>query len=99
MKKIFIVIILCVSCNYCLFQKFIRYKKTNIDFDNSYFNLTKEQEKATELFLIAKSQFSLILDYPNIIGIDKDGKFLLLISTKVYTVNVKKINAFGKLTY
>ena len=73
MKKILIVIILCLTCNLCSSQKFIHYEKTNIDFDNSYFNLTKEQGKAIELYLIAKSQFSLIRDYPNIIGIDKDG--------------------------
>lgn len=73
MKKIFIVIVLCLTCSLCLSQNFIRYEKTNIDFDNLYFNLTKKQEKAIELYLIAKSQFSLIRDYPNIIGIDKDG--------------------------
>ena len=73
MKKIFTLIILCLTCNLCLSQKFIRYEKTNIDFDNSYFNLTKEQEKTIELYLIAKEQFSLIRGYPNIIGIDKEG--------------------------
>lgn len=73
MKKILIVIILCFTCSLCLSQKFIHYEKKNIDFDNSYFNLTKEQEKTIELYLIAKSQFSIIRGYPNIIGIDKDG--------------------------
>jgi len=73
MKKIVILIILCLSYTVCLSQKFIRYTKTNIDFDNSYFNLTKRQENAIELYLIAKSQFSLIRNYPNIIGIDKNG--------------------------
>jgi len=73
MKEVFTLIIFCFTCNLCLSQKFIRYEKTNIDFDNSYFNLTKEQEKTIELYLIAKSQFSLIRDYPPIIGIDKEG--------------------------
>jgi len=51
----------------------MNYETTKIDLGKTYFNMTKEQRMAVELYLIAKSQLGQISDYPNIIGIDKEG--------------------------
>ncbi|MNG79394.1 hypothetical protein D3C73_840620 [compost metagenome] len=57
----------------CSQQKYTMYNNTTINIGKSYFNLSRQQTKAIELYLMAKSQFSGIRDFPNIVGIDKVG--------------------------
>jgi len=60
----------------CSPQEYAMYNKTTINIGKSYFNLSRPQIEAIELYLMAKSQFSGIRDFPTIVGIDKAGDII-----------------------
>jgi len=60
----------------CSPQKYAMYNTTSVNIGKSYFNLSRQQIEAIELYLMAMSQFSGIRDFPNIVGIDKAGDII-----------------------
>jgi len=57
----------------CFSQPYRPYTQGSIGVESSYFNLNKKQHSTIELYLLAKSQFGILSEFANLIGIDKEG--------------------------